>query len=180
MFTFLKNLFTSVFKRSSQTAYLTLVREFQQDTNEVIPEFPSISGEQNRVSLLQEELDELAYALKTYDKVGVLDALCDLQYILSGTVLTLGYSEVFDDAFKAVHANNMTKIVQPNNDYLYISSKGTHADVIALTSNTYHDAGIDTYWITNAKGGRIIKRTADRKTLKPIGFKPVDLTPFLK
>lgn len=38
-----------------------------------------------------------------------LDALCDIQYVLSGKILTGGYHPIFDKNFAIVHANNMTK-----------------------------------------------------------------------
>lgn len=43
------------------------------------------------------------------DKVEELDALCDIQYVLSGKVLTSGLHEVFDSNFERVHMNNMAK-----------------------------------------------------------------------
>ena len=43
-----------------------------------------------RVSLLQEELNELKEAIEDNDLVEVADALCDLQYVLSGAILEFG------------------------------------------------------------------------------------------
>lgn len=43
------------------------------------------------------------------NKVEVLDGLCDLQYVLSGSVIKLGLDSMFDEAFLAVHENNMDK-----------------------------------------------------------------------
>ncbi len=63
-----------------------------------------------RLHLLQEELAELAEAMLEDDLVGCLDALCDLQYVLSGAVLSLGLQDVFDEAFAEVHRSNMSKL----------------------------------------------------------------------
>lgn len=63
-----------------------------------------------RVDLLSEELDELEIALCQRDKVGVLDALCDLQYVLDGAFLALGFAAVKDKAFAEVHRANMSKL----------------------------------------------------------------------
>ena len=63
-----------------------------------------------RLQLIQEELSELALALSQKEIVGVLDALVDLQYVISGTVLTFGLQDRFDDAFQEVHLSNMSKL----------------------------------------------------------------------
>jgi len=63
-----------------------------------------------RLSLIQEEVGELARALEMKDPVKVLDALTDLQYVLDGAYLAFGFAEVKDDAFREVHATNMTKV----------------------------------------------------------------------
>ena len=72
---------------------LNQVAEFHKTFNAPILETPQIPSEQRcqlRVDLLQEELDELSQALKDKDLVEVADALCDIQYVLSGAVLEFG------------------------------------------------------------------------------------------
>lgn len=63
-----------------------------------------------RLQLIQEELGELAKAMAESDKLETLDALVDLQYVLSGTILSLGYAPVFNVAFEEVHRSNMSKL----------------------------------------------------------------------
>ncbi len=63
-----------------------------------------------RLQLIQEELGELAEAFNEESLLGALDALVDLQYVISGTVLTLGLQDVFDAAFDEVHRSNMSKL----------------------------------------------------------------------
>lgn len=63
-----------------------------------------------RVRLLQEELNELRVALNDRDQVAVLDALADLQYVLDGSFLQLGFAHVKDAAVAEVHRSNMTKL----------------------------------------------------------------------
>ena len=63
-----------------------------------------------RLQLIQEELGELAEAFAEGDLVGALDALCDLRYVVDGTVLALGLQGVFAEAFDAVHRSNMSKL----------------------------------------------------------------------
>jgi len=43
------------------------------------------------------------------DKIEELDALCDIQYVLNGKILTSGLHGVFDESFDTVHHNNMAK-----------------------------------------------------------------------
>lgn len=43
------------------------------------------------------------------NKLEELDALCDIQYVLAGKILTSGLHEVFDRSFQLVHQNNMNK-----------------------------------------------------------------------
>ena len=59
---------------------------------------------------MQEEVNECLEGFKNDNLLEVLDALCDMQYILIGTVLELGLQEVFEDAFAEVHRSNMTKL----------------------------------------------------------------------
>lgn len=63
-----------------------------------------------RINLLQEELNELKEALEAGDEVGVIDALTDLQYVLDGAYLSLGYHDIKDAAFAEVQRSNMSKL----------------------------------------------------------------------
>jgi predicted HAD superfamily Cof-like phosphohydrolase len=63
-----------------------------------------------RLNLLQEELSELALAFAARDKVAVLDALTDLQYVLDGTYVAFGFDQLKKAAFKEVHRTNMAKL----------------------------------------------------------------------
>ncbi|MDA8692882.1 nucleoside triphosphate pyrophosphohydrolase family protein, partial [Saprospiraceae bacterium] len=55
-----------------------------------------------RINLLQEELNELKEAIEDNDIVEVLDALCDIQYVLSGAILEFGMADKFKAAFDEV------------------------------------------------------------------------------
>lgn len=63
-----------------------------------------------RLQLIQSELAELALALAQGDRVGALDALSDIQYVLDGTYLALGLQDLKVAAFREVHRSNMTKL----------------------------------------------------------------------
>ena len=91
---------------------LNQVNEFHKTFNVPVLENPNIPSPQRcelRVNLLQEELNELNYAIENNDLVEVLDAFLDIQYVLSGAILEFGMQDVFNDGFNEVHRSNMSK-----------------------------------------------------------------------
>ena len=67
--------------------------------------------------LIEEEWEELSKALQEYlaapsiqSKCEVLDALCDLQVVLEGAFIALGFYRIKDEAMAEVHASNMSKL----------------------------------------------------------------------
>ena len=91
---------------------LNQVAEFHRTFNAPILETPQIPSKERcelRVSLLQEELNELKQAIDDNDLVEIADALCDLQYVLSGAVLEFGLGEKFVELFNEVQRSNMSK-----------------------------------------------------------------------
>lgn len=94
------------------------------------PRVPDHDLRMFRLNFLAEELRELGAALgvrvqiemashyevssQSVDApsrlIDALDALVDLEYILHGTVDLLGLSRVYDEAWRRVHAANLTKI----------------------------------------------------------------------
>ena len=91
---------------------LRLVAEFHTTFKHPILPSPSIPDESRcrlRVALIAEELKELEVAILEQDIVGVADALCDIQYVLSGAVLEFGLSEKFKALFDEVQRSNMSK-----------------------------------------------------------------------
>lgn len=88
------------------------VTEFHKTTDSNIEPHPCIPGLDRialRIDLIAEELEELRKAAYQKDVVEVLDALCDLQYVLTGTVLEFGMQNIFEAAFNEVHDSNMSK-----------------------------------------------------------------------
>ena len=91
---------------------LNQVAEFHKTFNAPILNTPTIPSKERcelRVSLLQEELNELKQAIEDNDIVEIADALCDLQYVLSGAVLEFGLGEKFVELFNEVQRSNMSK-----------------------------------------------------------------------
>lgn len=100
-------------KSAGKVHTLNRVNEFHQAFNLKIQKNPDLSDQQTnqlRISLLQEELDELKKALTEQNQVAALDALVDLQYVLDGAFISLGLAEKKVPAFEIIHASNMSKL----------------------------------------------------------------------
>lgn len=92
---------------------IDLVAEFHRAFGQSIADRPHVGDDalnDLRVRLLAEELKELTDALRDHDAVSALDALVDLQYVLDGAFLSLGFHAVKDAAIAEVHRSNMSKL----------------------------------------------------------------------
>lgn len=148
--------------------YLEKVKEFHNLMDAPVLDYPYIPEKRQelRVSLIQEELNELKEAIIDNNLVEVLDALCDLQYVLSGCILEFGLQKVFDNAFEAVHNSNMSKACSTEEEL----SK-------TIQKYTLDNIPVD-FLIKDSK--YIVIRASDKKVLKSINYKPVDLTTFIE
>ena len=63
-----------------------------------------------RYELMREENDEYLEAAKVGDLVEVADALGDMMYILSGTILSHGLQDVIEEVFEEIQRSNMSKL----------------------------------------------------------------------
>lgn len=75
-----------------------------------VPEIPDAQRVKLRISLIEEELSELKEGLEKESLIDVADALCDIQYVLLGTVLEFGLHDKFEALFNEVHSSNMSKL----------------------------------------------------------------------
>jgi predicted HAD superfamily Cof-like phosphohydrolase len=148
---------------------LTSVAAFHQTFKHPILDEPTIPSPQRsalRVSLLAEELKELEEAIAAGDLVEVADALCDLQYVLSGAVLEFGLGEKFATLFEEVQRSNMSKAC---------ATVQEAEETIAH----YQAKGVDCFY-EEADGHYLVFRTEDRKTLKSIAYSPANLVDILR
>src|SRR4051812_45685510 len=91
---------------------LNQVADFHRTFNHPIEPHPVIPAEKRcnlRVSLIAEELKELEQAIADKNITEIADALCDIQYVLSGAVLEFGLGERFKTLFDEVQRSNMSK-----------------------------------------------------------------------
>ena len=100
--------------------------------------------------------------------VEALDALCDLEYVLSGTIVECGFTDFFYEAFTAVHDSNMSKLA-PTEDI----AKRTCEQVLSLKGEKC------SYKFIPEKGF-LITRDSDDKVIKALTYDSVNLLPFFE
>ena len=150
--------------------YLDQVAEFHKTFRAPILDKPQLIPEERsalRISLILEELKELQKAIQNNDLVEVADALCDLQYVLSGTVLEFGMKELFDKMFDEVHRSNMSKACST-------------LDEMDKTMLHYQMNRTESYPVVQDNGKYIVFRVGDDKILKSINYSPANLSSILK
>ncbi len=134
----------------------------------ILPE-PSIPSPERcalRVSLIAEELKELEEAIAANDLAEVADALCDIQYVLSGAVLEFGLGEKFRALFDEVQRSNMSKSCKSKEE-------------AEATRQHYRAKGVESY-IRQEGELFLIYREGDHKTLKSVNYSPANLKALLE
>lgn len=130
------------------------------------PHIPDASRCQLRINLLQEELNELKQAIEDHNIVEVADALCDLQYVLSGAILEFGLGEKFKALFDEVQRSNMSK-VSPD------------LATAEQTLEFYKQKDGTQGYVQESEEGFLVYRDHDNKVLKSISYSPADLEGIL-
>lgn len=149
---------------------LNQVAEFHKTFHHPIVKGPAIPSKDRcklRVSLIQEELDELQEAIDNNDLVEVADALADIQYVLSGAVLEFGLGDKFVELFNEVQRSNMSKACN------------TEKEAIATLEHYNKKDGTKGYY-KEESGKFLVFRDGDHKTLKSIAYSPADLKSILE
>jgi predicted HAD superfamily Cof-like phosphohydrolase len=148
---------------------LNLVAEFHKTFRHPIVSSPSVPSEDRcklRVSLLAEELKELEVAILEKDIVEIADALCDIQYVLSGAVLEFGLGEKFSALFEEVQRSNMSKACV------------SESEASATVQYYRKKDGTECYY--KKEGSKwLVYRTSDNKTIKSINYSPANLQSIL-
>ncbi|MBK8292968.1 MAG: nucleoside triphosphate pyrophosphohydrolase family protein [Flammeovirgaceae bacterium] len=148
---------------------LNLVAEFHKTFKHPIQPDPVIPEENRcklRVALLAEELKEMEVAILEKDLVGVADALCDLQYVLSGAILEFGLGGKFKELFDEVQRSNM--------------SKACNSEEEAEQTVQYYKQKDGTECHFKKEGNKwLVYRTTDNKTIKSINYSPANLDKIL-
>ena len=92
---------------SNFTRVMDFMNNFGQEVK-YNPEFPDEKVQKLRISLIEEELEELKEAMGKEDMVGVADALTDILYVTYGAGAAFGID--LDKCFEEVHNSNMSKL----------------------------------------------------------------------
>ena len=148
---------------------LNQVAEFHRTFNAPILETPQIPSKERcelRVSLLQEELNELKQAIEDNDLVEIADALCDLQYVLSGAVLEFGLGEKFVELFNEVQRSNMSKACDTE-----LQAQETVEHYKAKDEEAFYEKSGDKY---------NVHRISDHKVLKNKYYSAADLKSIIE
>lgn len=130
------------------------------------PQIPSADRCNLRVELLQEELDELKQAIADNNIVEVADALCDLQYVLSGAVLEFGLGEKFVELFNEVQRSNMSKTCD-------------NEAQAQETVDFYTSKDVESFYEKSGEKFNVYRK-ADHKVLKSKYYSPADLAQILE
>lgn len=153
-----------------QPESLELVAEFHRTFKHPIQPSPVIPDENRcklRVALIAEELKELEVAILEKDIVGVADALCDIQYVLSGAVLEFGLGHQFKALFEEVQRSNMSKACRSEEE-------------AKKTVQHYKEKDGTECYYRQVEGLWLVYRTSDNKTIKSINYSPADLEGVLR
>lgn len=98
--------------------YIKDIRDFQEKIAETkegwikesTNEEEVLKGISLRERLITEEINEMLEAMNTGNEVEILDGAVDSFYVILGTLHELGLLSKFEDAWKLVHENNMSKL----------------------------------------------------------------------
>jgi predicted HAD superfamily Cof-like phosphohydrolase len=149
---------------------LNLVAEFHHTFKHPVLATPTIPPEDRcklRVALIAEELKELEVAILEKDIVEIADALCDLQYVLSGAILEFGLGGKFKALFEEVQRSNMSKACISEEEAQRTVDHYLKKD---RTECYYRKEGEK--WL--------VYRKSDNKTIKSIGYSPTNLTKIIQ
>ena len=131
------------------------------------PQIPSPKRCELRINLIEEELNELKEAIINDDLVEVADALCDIQYVLSGAILEFGLADKFKTLFEEVQRSNMSKTCKT-------------MEVALETQKHYSDKDGTSSKIIQKQNEFLVYRESDGKVLKSIEYSPADIKGLLE
>lgn len=148
---------------------LQQVAEFHRTFKHPILDKPGIPDEARcklRVALIAEELKELEVAILEKDIVEVADALCDIQYVLSGAILEFGLGDRFKALFDEVQRSNMSKACSSEEE-------------AEATVEYYRQKDGTACYYKELEGKWLVYRTSDNKTIKSVNYSPANLEKIL-
>lgn len=149
--------------------FLEKVKCFHEMFNAPVLETPQIPSKERcdlRVTLIQEELDEMKEAIENGDVIEIADSLGDLMVVLCGSILEFGMGDKFNEIFENIHNSNMSKACTSQQEALATLSHYKQKDG---TEGRYEEVN----------GKYIVYRKVDNKVLKSVGYSPASLQDIL-
>ena len=121
-----------------------------------------------RLSLINEEVDELKDAISKKDIVETIDALSDILYVVYGAYTAFGVDA--DAAFDLVHKSNMSKLCK------------TEEEAIRTVESYKNDERYDSpaYRLSPDGSYYVVYNRSTNKILKSIEYNPVSFDSLLK
>ena len=93
---------------------MNAVKDFHDTFGLSYNDSPTVSLEKKiielRYNLMKEENEEYIQAARKNDIIEVADALGDMLYILCGTIIEHGMSDIIEDVFDEIQKSNMSKL----------------------------------------------------------------------
>lgn len=133
--------------------------------NNYTPTIPNDVERDFIYNFIQEELDEYMEAAKNKDIVEVLDAFCDIMYVLSAGIMAYGLKDKFAEAYAEVQASNLSKSCDSEEE----AQASTKFREETLGKPCHYEKRGDKY---------IVYRSEDRKVQKSINYFPPNLRKF--
>lgn len=116
-----------------------------------------------RLSLINEEVEELRQAVKDRNLIEIVDALADIEYVVLGAYTALGIDA--DKAFDIVHSSNMSKLCVNEEE-----AKKTVEYYIANKEKLGYDS--PKYRLSDDKVHYVVYNESTSKILKSINYTP--------
>jgi len=133
--------------------------------NNYTPTIPEKMERDFIYNFIQEELDEYKEAAEDGDIVEVLDAFCDIMYVLSAGIMAFGLKDKFLAAYNEVQASNLSK------------SCATEEEADATAKFRAAASGRPCHF--EKRGDKyVIYRSEDRKVQKSLSYFPPNLRQF--
>ena len=93
---------------------MNAVKDFHETFGLSYNDSPTVALEKEiielRYNLMKEENEEYIEAARKNDIIEVADALGDMLYILCGTIIEHGMSDIIEDVFDEIQKSNMSKL----------------------------------------------------------------------
>ena len=156
-------------KKLEKLDSLNQVEAFHKAFKQPVLDEPTIPDRKRcdlRIELIAEELKELQEAINQKDMIEIADALCDIQYVLTGSVHEFGLGSKFVELFNEVDRSNMSKACK------------TLEEAEATVKHYKENKDTDSY-IKEEDGLFLVYRKGDNKALKSVNYSPANLKPIL-